>query len=119
MTPVGFMRMAEIAPGALMHSFAHARVLKSPVETSKFVFANRGTNARPIAVSGTTIHDGPRWRIRPGAVRSAGQSITAGTSRSTGTYGEKRSTCSTPFCNTTTGVFLPQTLGIHRAALAA
>ena len=32
-------------------------------------------------------------RIRPGAVRSAGQSITAGTIDLRGTYGAKRSTC--------------------------
>ena len=60
MTPVGFIRIAEMAPGALMHSLAQARVVKSSVCTSKFVLANNGTNARPFAESGTTIHDAPR-----------------------------------------------------------
>jgi hypothetical protein len=49
-----------MAPGALMQSFAHARVLKSPVDTSKLVLANSDAKARPCAESGTTIHDGPR-----------------------------------------------------------
>src|SRR5688500_12302379 len=65
-TPVGLSRMAEIAPGALMHSFAQARVVKSSVVTSKFVRSNSGTKARPCTVSGTTIHDGPRLAHAPG-----------------------------------------------------
>jgi hypothetical protein len=48
----------------------------------------QGDEGAPAAPSGTRIEPSRRWRTRPGALRSAGMSTTAGVIRSAGTIGE-------------------------------
>ncbi|MNL59919.1 hypothetical protein D3C87_1836870 [compost metagenome] len=85
-TPAGFRVRALTAPAQLRASFFQAAVLKSGVvETAIGVWANRAVKASPAAPSGTRIEPSRRWRTRPGALRSAGMSTTAGVIRSAAT----------------------------------
>ena len=119
-TPPGFMASAETTPPQLMQSFFHmAVVMSSVVETAIGEAAKRATKASPASPSGTMIVPVPRWRMRPGAARSAGMSTTQGTMRSGGTRPANRETCSTPFCSTATLVAGPIRAASHGWAAAA